>query len=107
MTVASTPEPPYFAVIFTSLRTNIKDGYDEMAIQMEELAKIQPGYIGIESARNVLGITVSYWESEEAILNWKQQTSHLFAQQKGREAWYKQYHVRVCKVERAYGFLAM
>lgn len=107
MTVASTPEPPYFAVIFTSLRTNIKDGYDEMAIQMEELAKIQPGYIGIESARNVLGITVSYWESEEAILNWKQQTSHLFAQQKGRKAWYKQYHVRVCKVERAYGFLAM
>lgn len=107
MTVASTPEPPYFAVIFTSLRTNIKDGYDEMAIQMEELAKIQPGYIGIESARNVLGITVSYWESEEAILNWKQQTSHLFAQQKGRESWYKQYHVRVCKVERAYGFLAM
>jgi heme-degrading monooxygenase HmoA len=106
MTLATTPQPPYFAVIFTSLRTNIQDGYDDMSIQLVELAKTQPGYISIESARDAsgMGITVSYWESEEAILNWKQQATHVFAQQKGKEEWYKQYHVRVCKVERAYSF---
>ncbi|MCG5643895.1 antibiotic biosynthesis monooxygenase [Flavobacteriaceae bacterium LSUCC0859] len=96
--------PPYFAVIFTSLQTENKKGYLEMAVKMEDLARKQPGFLGVDSARDGLGITVSYWESMEAILNWKQQADHLFAQKKGQEQWYQQYSVRVCEVLRSYDF---
>lgn len=102
--IAQTPQPPYFAVIFTSKMSENHLGYSEMAAQMAELAKQQTGYLGHESAREELGITVSYWESLEAIQNWKNQTEHLFAQKKGREEWYAKYKIRIAKVERDYGF---
>ncbi len=102
--IAKTPAAPYYAVIFTSERTHIDNGYGEMAVRMEELAKQQPGFLGVESARDGLGITVSYWESLEAIRNWKQHTEHLEAQSKGRSEWYSGYKTRICKVERDYGF---
>ena len=95
---------PYYAVIFTSTRTEGDNGYSEMAVLMEELAKKQEGFLGIESARSELGITVSYWKSLESIRQWKQQTDHLIAQRKGRTDWYSWYKVRICKVERAYEF---
>ena len=103
MNIASTPSPPYYAVIFTSLRTEGDDGYSQTAQRMEELAVQQPGFLGIESVRNVLGITVSYWSSLEAIQNWKKNLEHLEAQKKGKEKWYSSYRIRVCKVEREYG----
>jgi heme-degrading monooxygenase HmoA len=95
---------PYYAVIFTSTQTQAIDGYTEMAQKMEALAKAQKGYLGIDSARNQIGVTVSYWESLEAIKEWKTNTEHLLAQQKGREQWYNWYNVRICKVEREYEF---
>lgn len=95
---------PYYAVIFTSTQTETIEGYSEMAEKMENLAKQQKGFIGIDSARNEVGITVSYWESLEAIKNWKANTDHLFAQQKGREQWYNWYNVKICKVEREYDY---
>ena len=94
----------YYAVIFTSTRTEVEDGYTEMAIKMVELAKAQPGYIGMESARSEIGITVSYWENLEAIKNWKANMEHLEAQEKGKTTWYKNYKVRIAKVEREYEF---
>ncbi len=103
--IANTPEPPYYAVIFTSLRTTVDEGYLTMALQMEELAKQQPGYLGHESAREELGITVSYWSSLAAIKNWKQVTEHLIAQKMGREKWYSMYKTRICLVERDYGWI--
>ena len=103
--IAQTPDPPYYAVIFTSTRTEgDEEGYAEMAERMAELAAQQPGYLGAESARDGLGITVSYWESLETIRQWKANTEHLVAQQFGREKWYSAYKTRVCKVERDYGF---
>jgi len=102
--IAQTPTPPYYAVIFTSVRTVVDNNYAGIAQRMVELAEQQPGYLGHESARNELGITVSYWSSLEAIQNWKMNTEHLNAQQNGREEWYAQYKTRVCKVERDYGF---
>ena len=95
---------PYYAVIFTSTQTDDTEGYSEMAEKMETLARQQEGFIGIESARNTIGITVSYWESLDAIKNWKANTEHLFAQQKGREQWYNWYNVKICKVEREYEY---
>ena len=95
---------PYYAVIFTSIQTETIAGYAEMAQQMAALAKQQKGFIGIDSARNAIGITVSYWESLEAIQQWKQHTDHLIAQQKGISDWYAYYNVRICKVEREYNF---
>ncbi|WP_149273286.1 antibiotic biosynthesis monooxygenase family protein [Pareuzebyella sediminis] len=95
---------PYYAVIFTSIRTNDENGYNEMAVNMEKLAAEQPGFLGVESARNEIGITVSYWESKEAIANWKAHIDHLFAQQKGIKDWYTWYKVRICLVEREYDF---
>ena len=102
--IAQTPTSPYYAVIFTSIRTEGDNGYGEMANAMDELARQQDGYLGIESARNEIGITVSYWQSLEAIRDWKQNTDHMFAQRYGREKWYEHYKVRICKVERDYGF---
>ncbi len=96
---------PYYAVIFTSTKTDDTEGYSEMAEKMETLARQQDGFIEIESARNTVGITVSYWKSLEAIKNWKANTEHLLAQQKGREQWYNWYNVKICKVEREYQFL--
>jgi heme-degrading monooxygenase HmoA len=94
----------YYAVIFTSTRTEVEAGYAEMAIKMVELAKAQPGFIGMESARSEIGITVSYWESLEAIKNWKANMEHFEAQEIGRTTWYKNYKVRIAKVEREYEF---
>ncbi|MDB4926691.1 antibiotic biosynthesis monooxygenase [Mucilaginibacter sp.] len=102
--IAQTPQTPYYAVIFTSIRTEGDDGYAAMADAMDKLATQQEGYLGIESARNEIGITVSYWQSLEAIRNWKANADHLMAQKYGREKWYASYKVRVCKVERDYGF---
>lgn len=95
---------PYYAVIFTSTRTEGDNGYSEMAQQMEDLAKLQPGYLGFESAREGLGIAISYWESLNAIADWKANIDHLFAQQKGIKDWYTWYKVRICLVEREYDF---
>ena len=102
--IASTPKPPYYAVIFTTIRTEIEEGYDETAKKMEALAKQQDGYLGIESARNGVGITVSYWKNIASITNWKNNIEHTIARKKGRALWYKNYQVRICKVERDYGF---
>lgn len=98
------PNTPYYAVIFTSTQTKNIEGYREMSIKMEALAKQQDGFLGIDSAKETVGITVSYWESIEAIKNWKQNSEHLLAQQKGRTQWYNWYNVRICKVEREYEF---
>ncbi len=94
----------YYAVIFTSQLSNDTSGYEEMAERMVLLAKSQKGFIGIDSARNVTGITVSYWETLEDIRHWKQNAHHLLAQQLGKEKWYKAFTVRICKVEREYTF---
>ena len=98
-------QTPYYAVIFTSKRTELDDNYTEMALKMEVLAKQQPGFLGVESARNEIGITVSYWESLEAIANWKQNLDHLDAQFLGRQKWYENYVVRIAKVEKEYSFV--
>ncbi|SHI41029.1 antibiotic biosynthesis monooxygenase family protein [Pseudozobellia thermophila] len=97
------PEP-YYAVIFTSKRTSGDQGYAEMAVRMADLAKEQPGFLGMESAREEVGITVSYWKNLGAIAQWKANADHLFAQKKGQEDWYESYKVRICRVEREYGF---
>ncbi|MBV4452242.1 MULTISPECIES: antibiotic biosynthesis monooxygenase family protein [Pseudomonas] len=103
--IARTPAPPYYAVIFSSLRTEGDQGYGQAANRMLELAREQPGFLGVESAReDGLGITVSYWESEAAILAWKQQVEHRQVREQGRATWYSAFHTRVCKVERAYTF---
>lgn len=102
--IANTPKPPYYAVIFSTIRTNVDEGYYETAERMEALAKLQAGYLGIESARNEIGITVSYWNNLEAILNWKNNVEHTLAREKGRTIWYKKYQLRICKVEHDYGF---
>ena len=104
--IAKTPEAPYYAVIFSSLLTkeggNENDGYGAMANRMVELAEEQPGFLGIESVRDGLGITVSYWKDIESIKAWKQNTEHLQAQQRGRDIWYQEFKVRISKVERDY-----
>lgn len=100
---AQTPQPPYFAIIFTSVRTEADHDYGETAKQMLELASGQPGFLGFESARQEIGISVSYWASQEAIKAWKENLVHRQAQGRAKD-WYKAFRVRVCRVEREYGF---
>jgi len=95
----------YYAVIITSIQSEVNKDYEEMAELMISLAKKQPGFPGVESARsNGIGITVSYWETEEPIMNWKNHEKHLVARRKGRSGWYSDYHVRIALVEREYEF---
>ena len=95
---------PYYAVIFTSALQEDIIGYAEMAEEMEKLARQQKGYLGFESARSDIGISISYWKTKEDIAQWKKQNDHLMAQKLGREQWYKSYTVRVCTVDCEYGF---
>ncbi|NNJ89015.1 MAG: antibiotic biosynthesis monooxygenase [Eudoraea sp.] len=97
-------QPPYYAVIFTTVRKEGDHGYDEMAVKMEALAEKQPGFLGFETARSEIGISVSYWKSLEAIKQWKNNSEHLLAQKKGKEMWYQWYKLRICLVEREYEF---
>jgi heme-degrading monooxygenase HmoA len=103
--LARTPQPPYYAVIFTSRRTEGDAGYAAMSERMVELGSKQEGFLGIESARSPdgTGITVSYWRDEAAIRAWKQNSDHQKAQRGGQQSWYADYTVRIAKVERAYG----
>ena len=102
--IANTPKTPYYAVIFTSINTTNVSDYSEMADLMVQLAQQQDGYLGIESARNELGITVSYWRDLESIKKWKENADHAVAQVKGRMDWYQSYKTRIALVERDYGF---
>jgi heme-degrading monooxygenase HmoA len=102
--IAATPPPPYLAVVFTSIRSpGDDDGYAEAAAAMAALARTQPGYLGLESAREHIGITVSYWSDEIAASAWKRVAEHLVAQRRGLQSWYVDYRVRVATVERDYG----
>jgi heme-degrading monooxygenase HmoA len=102
--ISETIKPPYYAVIFTSVRTEEDSDYDDMSEKMLQLAKQQKGFLGVESARNELGITVSYWENLADIQKWKENMDHQKAQELGKKKWYKSFKVRVAKVERDYGF---
>lgn len=105
MSPATTPEPPYYAVIFTSRRRAAPgDGYEATAERMIELARARPGFLGVESARDEIGITVSYWDDLDAIAAWKADGEHLLAQAEGRDRWYARYAVRIARVEKEYGF---
>ena len=102
--IATHLQPPYYAVIFTSRRTDGENGYGEASDEMVALAATQPGFLGIESVRGAdgVGITVSYWDSEDAIANWRRNAEHTATRERGRNRWYSHYEVRVCRVERAY-----
>lgn len=105
--LARTPPPPYFAVVFTSKRTEVDSGYENMAARMVDLAQHQPGFLGLESARGAdgLGITVSYWTDLASIANWKKNAEHQEAQRLGQKTWYANFKVRICRVEKDYGNL--
>jgi len=102
--IINTPKPPYYAVIFTSQKIDEDKGYNKMADRMVELLSNQDGFLGFESAREELGITVSYWRDEASIKKWKSNLEHQEAQKLGKEIWYTRYKVRVAKVERDYQF---
>lgn len=103
MKIAATPEPPYYAVIFTSVRLPEDRGYEQAAQRMLALAEQQPGFLGFETARNEIGISVSYWKDLEAIKAWKDHPEHR-ATQSNAKHWYASFRVRVCRIEREYGF---
>ncbi len=100
--IINTPRPPYYAVIFTSQKIDEDKGYGKMSDRMVELVSQQDGFLGFESAREELGITVSYWKDEKSIINWKANLEHQEAQKLGKEIWYQQYKIRIAKVERDY-----
>lgn len=101
--ISNTPKPPYYAVIFTSIRTEGDNGYGEMADKMMDLAKLQDGFLGVESARNEIGITVSYWRDLDSIKKWKEHTEHKIAREMGRKIWYEAFKTRIARVESDYG----
>jgi heme-degrading monooxygenase HmoA len=102
--IANTSQTPYYAVIFTSIKTDIDNGYEDMSRRMIELASQQDGFLGVESAREEIGITVSYWRDLDSIKKWKHHSEHTVARNKGREIWYKFFKARIAKVERDYEF---
>jgi len=97
-------DTPYYAVIFTSTHHQLDEEYEGLDDILMELAKESGGFLGMDSARSDIGISVSYWKSQEDILRWKQNSDHQIAIRKGIDRWYDQYNVRICKVERNYAF---
>lgn len=98
--LAQTPKPPYYAVVFSSRRASRHEGYEEMADRMVQLASEQPGFLGMDSVREgAIGITLSYWDSLEAIRGWGRHAEHAKAQRLGRESWYEEYSIRITRVE--------
>ncbi len=93
-------KPPYYAAIFISELSNNDEGYAQMAQQMLELAHTMPGFLGVESAREQVGITVSFWRDEASIAHWRKQAQHVQAQKLGREKWYQNYQIHIARVER-------
>lgn len=104
--IASTPEPPYYAVIFVSVHTTDLKGYAEVMAYMEELVSGRPGYLGMDSARSEVGVTVCYWRDEESISAWREHRDHAATRDRGRTQWYERYSVKVARVERAYDWSA-
>jgi len=104
MMIAKTPKPPYYAVIFTSVRTDGDKGYSDMSDKMIELVKQQEGFLGFESARKEIGITVSYWKDLESIRKWREHADHKIARESGRSKWYSAFKTRIAKVESDYEF---
>ena len=104
--IAKTPQPPYYAVVFTSVRSTADEGYADTAAKMVALASGQPGFLGVESVRDPdgLGITVSYWKDKKSIREWKNHAAHQQAQKFGKEKWYQSYRIRVAKVDLEYGY---
>lgn len=102
MSIASTPNPPYYAVIFTSIKNEENAEYEEMSERMVELVQKQTGFLGMESAQEQVGITISYWENIESIQNWRNNFEHQEAQKLGKKIFYKSYKVRICRIERDY-----
>ena len=102
--IARTPETPYYAVIFSSLRREGDHGYAATSDRMIKLAKQQEGFLGMEHARESLGITVSYWKDLDSIKAWRNHAEHTLARQKGRQEWYRAFKVRIARVERDYEF---
>ena len=102
--IANTPKPPYYVVIFTSLRTPGDNDYAEMSKRMMEMVSEQEGYLGCESALEELGITVSYWKDLDSIQKWKFNSEHSVAKSMGKEKWYRSFKTRIAKVERDYDF---
>ena len=102
--IAKTPHPPYYAVIFSSIRTDRDNGYSEMSEKMVDLASKQDGFISMDTARSGIGITVSYWRDLDSIKKWRENSEHSVARIKGRSDWYKSFIVRIAKVEKDYGF---
>ncbi len=102
--IADTPAPPYYAVIFTSLRTQENQGYSDTAEKMMHLVKEQDGFLGVESVREELGITISYWKDLESIQKWKENMEHKIAKETGKAFWYTSFKTRIAKVEKDYDF---
>ena len=105
--IADSASTPYYAVIFTAIQSQMRDGYEKMAERMVELAESQKGFIGYESAKSDIEITISYWKDLESIQNWKNNSEHQIAQDKGKKMWYANFKVRICKIEREYDFNAV
>ena len=105
--LASTPIPPYYSVIFASVKKEDISGYQEMAEKMVELASQSPGFLGMDSASADISITVSYWQDLDSIKIWRDNAAHKMAQKLGREKWYQSFELRIAKVEKAYNFSSM
>lgn len=102
--LAQTPNPPYYVVVFTIVTTENSDGYEAMAEEMVTLAQQQPGFLGLEYAGGDVELTISYWDSPEAITRWRDHARHELARKSGREKWFRAFKVRVARVERDYEF---
>lgn len=98
-------DTPYYAVIFTSTYHMLDDEYEGLDARLIAIAETIEGFIGMDSAGGDFGISVSYWKSEEAILEWRNNADHQVAMKNGIAKWYDYYNVRVCKVERNYEFI--
>ncbi|MCH7534628.1 MAG: antibiotic biosynthesis monooxygenase [Bacteroidetes bacterium] len=102
--IINTPSPPYYAIIFTALLNDDLTGYYETSERLMELAKDYEGFYGMEEVADKWEINISYWKDVESIMEWRNNSEHIIAQEKGKKQWYECFKMRIAKVERDYNF---
>ncbi|MCD0466707.1 antibiotic biosynthesis monooxygenase [Flavobacterium sp. ENC] len=96
------------AVIFEVIpNEGKKEEYLTIAANLRpELDHIE-GFISIERFQSFNDpekvLSLSFWKDEESILQWRNLEMHRFAQAKGREEIFRDYHLRIAAVVRDYG----
>jgi len=96
------------AVIFEVWpKADHKQDYLDTAQGLKARLEAAPGFISIERFESLVEsgkiLSLSFFESEEAVAAWRNTLEHRKAQVQGRRVYFENYRLRIASVQRDYG----